>query len=362
MPSSINNVQHVTEIKPMFRIARFKSILFILFFTYQCESWSQTRRLELQTNKGCLYVEDVTSANINSRKGAVVEWTGSCKNGYVNGPGTLTATYTDGTLMNFKGTYLKGLENGQGRLFRKKGDTWLLSYEGGFNDGAFSGKGFLIDEAETHYLGNFINGQLSGQVFIKNTEGSIYNGGYENGNFEGLGVRQDADGESITGYWRSGKPYGMFIHTSVDKTITYLIFENNKVVYQSAPIYFSKISKKNPSNSKWDLVGIGSDGLIFLNRGSIKKIGALVKAWLLSDSRYKEDRLGKSMLSTAVHSEFDCARGAWRVTFENWYPLRQLEGQMIGQRNTEVIGHSDSQWQPAQPGTAIGDVLREVCK
>jgi hypothetical protein len=116
-------------------------------------------------------------ANPSPKPLETVTWSGSCKDGYAEGQGTMQ-WYDDnqpGAL--YQGTLVHGALSGKGKLTLPNGAT----YEGGWLDGKQSGTGVLTA-----------------------IDGGDYRGEWKNGEPDGAGVMRSGTGETVTGIWKEG--------------------------------------------------------------------------------------------------------------------------------------------------------------
>jgi hypothetical protein len=107
-----------------------------------------------------------------------IEWSGECKNNYLDGYGTLK-WYYPGDIYDkdkmvlygtFEGTMKHGLAEGMGKYSDNSGTI----YEGMFKNGEYNGIGTLIN-SKGKYVGNFENNVRSGQG--RNESGEAYEEG-----------------------------------------------------------------------------------------------------------------------------------------------------------------------------------------
>lgn len=103
---------------------------------------------EYKTNNSCTYKEESFERQVSLK----VNWDGKCKNGYINGNGTLMTEDRDSVVQVCEGTYIDGWENGNGKCTKN------------FN------KINLIYTA----TGTFLNGQLiSGLNELESADGKV---------------------------------------------------------------------------------------------------------------------------------------------------------------------------------------------
>ena len=110
----------------------------------------------------------------------------------------------------------------------------------------------------------------------------------------------------------------------------------------------------SPAYAEWVEVG-GNDQVgmtAYVDPGSIRRKGDLVKMWQLNDFKSVQTREDNSFLSTKKQREFSCAEERTRVL-----AATQFSGNMG--RGTVVWRNSNEQeWEPVVPGS-IGQTLWE---
>jgi hypothetical protein len=174
--------------------------------------------------------------------GETIEWEGTCLNGLLDGPGTLTRIAGKQVLNSRKGDWSEGRPVGVGELRRGDGviirGTWrngqldghvLIYYANGselfdglWADGQAQGSGTYHYPNGSTYSGDWLAGKRSGQgsltkangdrfegdwsedagngrVRQRMADGSVYNGNWVNGLRHGHGVLRDANGKTYEG-------------------------------------------------------------------------------------------------------------------------------------------------------------------
>lgn len=154
-------------------------------------------------------------------------WTGPCKNGYADGPGTEewfkdgvfdqrlegelrqgkragVGTYTWASGNRYEGPFVNDDRTGKGKYFWVSGDT----YEGDFVAGKLTGKGTYAWANGKRYEGDFINSAMTGQGYQLEPNGNTYRGQWRDNTFDGPGVITFAsDGSVRAGQFVNGKIY-----------------------------------------------------------------------------------------------------------------------------------------------------------
>jgi hypothetical protein len=163
--------------------------------TINCFSQTEIQRVEIKTDKDCLYVEFDKPDRAEIRKQSAVTWTGGCLENYIDGKGTLTIKPIDGQNQVFTTTYKNGLENGEG-ISTSEGPKGKSKFIGAWKDG-FRVKG--THEVEPvggipfKYVGEFSNGKYNG--YGKFEKGRyIYEGYFKDGLPDGKGKRTFENG------------------------------------------------------------------------------------------------------------------------------------------------------------------------
>lgn len=158
-------------------------------------------------------------------------WTGKCKNGYADGPGTIVAkrkgvevtgiasfirgrpegegTYEavkkNGDREFFKGKFVNGLRSGEGyQTIIKPGQDTVI-YTGNFVAGLPHGNGRL-EKGGTIYVGEFVEGRPTGIGTITYPTKVVYSGEIRDGKASGSGKLTLLDGTTITGIFSPNKP------------------------------------------------------------------------------------------------------------------------------------------------------------
>ena len=120
-----------------------------------------------------------------------VRWSGACKDGFADGPGTLAWNDDDASERRIDGTLVRGAASGEAKL------TWAA-------DKRTRG----TDQDRDSYEGTLRTGQPDGQGFFQFADGAMYEGGVVNGKPQGAGIRVEADRSRYDGQWVDGKRDG----------------------------------------------------------------------------------------------------------------------------------------------------------
>ena len=208
--------------------------------------------VEMPTDSGCVFRDSVLPPNVQRFKDSEFEWKGGCKDGFLDGQGTLTVSYPDGTIWTVKGGFKAGMIDGQvlttsigkdfkrifegeyEKSFRTVGTLVVTSptidfvYMGQFKDDKYHGQGHVEDKkAKVIAEGMFENGiMVSGIVNYAN--GNIYEGTLKDKKPNGVGTTRFANGDFYEGSFIEGKPEGKGKYTAANGTIIVGFFKNNQ--------------------------------------------------------------------------------------------------------------------------------------
>lgn len=170
-------------------------ILFVMISpAYALGSW----QVDKQT--GC------KAWSYNPGKDTTFTWTGECKDGYVEGTGTLQWMEAGETSDKYIGQYFHGREHGKGSF------VWVARgarYEGDFVFGLRSGKGAQSFANGERYEGDWTSDLPNGkgvQIWIK---GARYEGDFVNGQMHGQGTLTLRNGRAFRGRWESSNYIGL---------------------------------------------------------------------------------------------------------------------------------------------------------
>lgn len=141
--------------------------------------------------------------NFSENDGIV--WLGACRNGVIDGPGTLTFTNKGQPQVTISGTFRDGnLESGHAALSWPDGSK----YDGDQTGGKFNGQGVFISAQQDRLQGTWKDGALNGDATVTWANGNRYQGGWSNGKAEGRGVETWANGDRYDGDWQAGIAQG----------------------------------------------------------------------------------------------------------------------------------------------------------
>jgi hypothetical protein len=133
-----------------------------------------------------------------------ISWTGPCKDGYADGPGTLE-WFVAGTLSShFEGTLKRGRRHGNG--YRRDADGH--QYEGAYVDGKLNGLAVEQTLDLTRYEGQWKDGRKEGKGKIIYATGGSYEGEWKADTFHGAGKATYTSGKVIEGQFVNGVPAG----------------------------------------------------------------------------------------------------------------------------------------------------------
>jgi len=234
-------------------------INFFVFFSFlvcagQSNAQSERIRVEVDTDKGCKYVEFDTTDRVQIRKQLMASWSGGCEGGYLNGIGTLTLKGIEEDIAEIKTTFKNGVEDGQGEVkaespkgkslfvgswkdgMRTKGVLEIypqgaspFKYEGEFSDGKYNGYGKLTRDGAV-YEGNHKNGIPDGKGKWTYQNGNSYEGEIKGNKLIGKGIYKYSDGTVIDGNFQNGEAEG-FAKTVFNSGDTFEgIYANGKLV------------------------------------------------------------------------------------------------------------------------------------
>lgn len=153
-------------------------------------------------NINCKYYTYTSSEDIYST------WSGNCKDGYLDGEGTLHV-YDGYTDYIYKGNMIKGQENGKGtsKFEVLVGIAPLTEYTGDFKEGKIHGYGTQTDDYGNEYTGQWQENNMHGQGTYKYQNGDVYDGEFENDYKHGQGTYTWYNGEKFVGEYRYDEVY-----------------------------------------------------------------------------------------------------------------------------------------------------------
>lgn len=153
---------------------------------------------------GCKVWHDGTGTN------RTFTWTGGCKNGFLEGNGTLQWLEAGEPAEKYTGPLLRGKPHGKGVLI------WSFPaarYEGGFVEGQRSGKGTQTFANGDRFEGDWLNDQPHGKGLYTWLNEDKYQGDFVKGKAQGRGVKLWTDGTRYEGEFANGEPDGIGIKT-----------------------------------------------------------------------------------------------------------------------------------------------------
>jgi hypothetical protein len=144
-----------------------------------------------------IYIADQNGCktwNQRPQPNETVRWSGACKDGFIEGPGTLQ-WFEDGKLTSVnQTTYIAGKSNGYAKFSNLK--------------------------EKFTYEGDVLNGQSHGYGEFRNIQtGMSYTGEFWEDNLHGLGEMVFADGRRLQGRWKENKRDGFFVETHTNGNI-----------------------------------------------------------------------------------------------------------------------------------------------
>ena len=131
-------------------------------------------------------------------------WSGACKDGYADGPGTLEWFVGSKLTSHKEGSMTRGALQGEGYIRWADG----TQYEGGLRKSTPHGEGIeqLLDK--TRYEGGWKNGLKEGAGSIVYANGGSYAGQWKAGRFHGRGKAIYTSGKAIEGQFAYGLRVG----------------------------------------------------------------------------------------------------------------------------------------------------------
>ena len=143
-----------------------------------------------------------------------VTWSGACKDGFADGPGTLAWNDADDSQRRLVGTLDKGVVTGEATLsYAPKGYTrgsgTRTRYEGPLRDGLPEGYGFFQYADGDMYEGGVAAGKPHGTGIYLSANRNRYEGQWVDGKRQGPGKATFAAGGSYDGEWKNDKFDGL---------------------------------------------------------------------------------------------------------------------------------------------------------
>lgn len=188
--------------------------------------------VEHQTKSGCkIVIHENALLSESDRKFSSLTWTGKCKNGFADGPGTVAGKRKG---MEIKGaaTFTRGRPDGDGtyEIVSDTGDR--ETFKGKFANGLRTGEGqqtvIKSGQSPATYTGNFVAGLPHGQGKIEKG-GTTYVGEFSEGRPTGIGTITFPNRNTYTGEVRDGKPYGKGKLTNPNGTTIEAVFTPDRL-------------------------------------------------------------------------------------------------------------------------------------
>lgn len=208
------------------------AVAMIALFAYGSALARTLIEVEHTAKGGCkIVIHENALSSESERSLASLAWSGKCKNGYADGPGTIVAkrkgvevtgvatfirgrpegegTYEavkeNGDREFFKGKFVNGLRSGEGYQTIIKSGQGTVTYTGNFAAGLPHGNGRL-EKGGTIYAGEFVEGRPTGIGTITYPSKVVYSGEIRDGKPNGSGKLALPDGTTITGTFSPNKP------------------------------------------------------------------------------------------------------------------------------------------------------------
>jgi hypothetical protein len=164
--------------------------------------------VEIADQNGCKTVDNLPAPN------KTLSWSGGCKDGWLDGRGTIEWKEDGTTTYVGEITMVRGQPNGNGKINNLK-SKW--SYEGDMLNGKFHGYGQFRNIANgVRYVGEFWEGKEQGLGTLYFPSGNRQEGQFSDGKAEGFAVTTTASGIRIQGTVSGGDFNGPGIQTFAD--------------------------------------------------------------------------------------------------------------------------------------------------
>ncbi len=215
--------------------ATFIALIFVSYIAPNVAAARTLVEVEYRTSKGCkiVYYKDVSVKNDN--KIEYLEWSGSCKKGYVDGDGTSTEKWSNGDINKTVASFVHGRKEGQGTTETTNANGIKTFFRGNFSRGMRQGIGDLTIELPNNnsikYKGNFVDGLPEGQGRI-DTSQWIYTGEFREFKPSGVGRFEYPSKIVYEGEVRDGKQNG-----------------NGKIIFPSGTTVIGYFSDDKPPSS-----------------------------------------------------------------------------------------------------------------
>lgn len=110
----------------------------------------------------------------------------------------------------------------------------------------------------------------------------------------------------------------------------------------------------NPAYAEWvGLADVDSETHVYVDPGTIRRKGDLVKMWHLLDSKFPPKRSPEPFLSMKGQNQYDCAEERTRKLFEMFFSGNMGRGEQL------YTNSDETRWEPAAPGS-IGQAMWKV--
>ena len=174
--------------------------------------------------------------NPNPQPRETITWSGGCKDGYAEGPGTLEWFVKGKLTSHIEGSLTRGVVQGAGYI-RWAGGT---EYEGSFLNDRRHGRGIEQLPDKTRYEGEWKDGQRHGKGIEQLQDRTRYEGEWKDGYKEGTGSITYALGGSYVGQWKAGLFHGRGKATYISGKVFEGEFVDGLAAGQVAPARVSK--------------------------------------------------------------------------------------------------------------------------
>ena len=159
------------------------------------------------------FLADAHGCKVHNRRpvpGETVTWSGSCQQGFADGPGVVQWLAPDGTPgSRLEANFVHGIAQGRGKLAAASGTV----YQGEFLDGVPHGQGEMQWPNGDRYVGDWSHGLRTGSGVLTRVGGDRYEGHFDDGRWTGVGTFRTGSGERYEGEWRNNlrDGHGVFV-------------------------------------------------------------------------------------------------------------------------------------------------------
>ncbi len=140
--------------------------------------------------------------NATLKPDETVHWSGACKDGRAEGPGTATFSGPPGVIESFTGEFAGGMA-ADGAVTVSWGQGWR--YDGEMLNGRFDGEGILVNDKGDQFAGWWKDGKLNGAGRVIHADGARYEGRWKDDQPSGRGVLIRTDGSRTEGEFQDGQ-------------------------------------------------------------------------------------------------------------------------------------------------------------